>query len=43
MWLGDLEAPDKLRIVDSRGDIVLGIWRDDLDVQYVQLHLLVRN
>lgn len=40
-WLGDLEAPDRLRIVDSRGDIVLGIWRDDLDVQYVQLHQII--
>ena len=40
VWLGDLEAPDGLMIVDSRGDIVLGIWRDDSDVQYIQLHHL---
>ena len=42
-WLGDLEAPDRLRIVDSRGDIVLGIWRDDFDVQYVQLHQIISH
>ena len=35
---GDLEAPDRLRIVDSRGDTVLGIWSDEFDVHYVQLH-----
>jgi hypothetical protein len=43
IWLGDLEAPDGLRILDSRGDIVLGIWRDDLDVQYIQLHHLISD
>ena len=41
MWLGDLEAPERLLLVDSRGDTVLGIWRDDLDVQYLQLHRLI--
>ena len=40
-WLGDLEAPEGLRIVDSLGDLVLGIWRDAVDVPYVQLHRLV--
>lgn len=40
-WLGDLEAPERVRIVDSRGDLVLGIWRDDLDVPHVQVHRLV--
>jgi hypothetical protein len=42
-WLGDLEAPDGVRIVDSRREIVLGIWRDELDVEYVQLHRVVGN
>jgi len=40
-WLGDLEAPEGVRIVDSQGDLVLGIWRDEVDVPYVQLHRLV--
>ena len=42
-WLGDLEAPEGVRIVHSRGDLVLGIWRDELDVPYVQLHRLSGN
>jgi hypothetical protein len=41
VWLGDLEAPDGVRIVDSRGDLVLGIWFDEMDVPYVQLHRLI--
>jgi hypothetical protein len=39
-WLGDVEAPAGVTIVDSRADVVLGIWRDELDVQHVQLHRL---
>lgn len=37
-WLGDLEAPEGLRILDSRGDRVLGVWFDELDVPHVQVH-----
>lgn len=40
-WLGDVEAPGGVSIVDSRGDLVLGIWRDEFDVPYVQVHRLV--
>lgn len=40
-WLGDVSAPDRLRIVDANHDMVMGIWQDDLDVPYVQLHRLV--
>jgi len=40
IWMGDLKAPDGLWIVDSRGDTVLGIWRNEMDVPFVQLHSL---
>lgn len=43
VWLGDVEAPEGLGIVDVRGDIVLGIWRDEHDVAYFQLHRLIRR
>jgi hypothetical protein len=39
-WLGQLEAPDDLRIVDVRGSLILGIWHDAFDVPHVQLHRL---
>ena len=41
IWLGNLEAPEGLRIMDSRGDVVLGLWHDEFDVQYVQVHRIV--
>lgn len=40
IWLGDVEAPERLRVMDARGGVVLGIWHDDLDVPYIQLHRL---
>lgn len=42
-WLGDLEAPPGLRVVDCRGNTVLGIWKDENDVQYIQLHHLIAD
>lgn len=40
VWLGDVDAPDRLRPMDARGDVVLGVWHDDVDVPYIQLHRL---
>lgn len=40
IWQGDLEAPEGLRIVDCMGDRVLGIFRDEFDVPFVQVHRL---
>jgi hypothetical protein len=40
-WLGDLEVINGLEVLDARGETVLGIWRNELDVQFVQLHRLV--
>jgi hypothetical protein len=34
-FLGSLEMPDKYQPVRFVGDRIYGIWRDDLDVQYV--------
>ena len=41
-WLGDVEAPEGVLIVDSRQDLVLGVWRNQLDVPYIQVHRLSR-
>lgn len=40
-WLGDLTAPEGLTLLDSRGDRVLGVWRDELDVPRIRVHQLV--
>lgn len=41
VWLGTLGAPEGVDVLDARGDVILGIWRDDLDVPHVQLHRVV--
>ena len=41
-WLGDVDAPPQLRIVDCRDDLVLGIWQEEGDAPYVHVHRLLR-
>lgn len=41
-WLGDLMMPPGFKPLDSRGDLVLGVWRDADDLPQVQLRRLVR-
>lgn len=43
LLLCELEAPPRLRIVDSRDDLVLGIWTDELDVPHIQVHRIVAS
>jgi hypothetical protein len=42
-WLGDVAAPPQLRIVDSRDDLVLGVWQQEGEAPYVQVHRLLRQ
>jgi hypothetical protein len=39
-WLGDVTTPPRFRVTDARGDTVLGIWQDELDVSYVRRYHL---
>jgi hypothetical protein len=41
-WLGDVNAPPQLRIVDCRDDLVLGIWQEEGHAPYVHVHRLLR-
>jgi hypothetical protein len=41
-WLGSVEIPSELRVFEIGEDYVLGLWRDDLDVEYLHLHELIR-
>lgn len=41
-WLGDVDAPPQLRIVDAREGRVLGIWQEEGEAPYVQVHRLLR-
>ena len=40
-WLGTVEVPPRLRILDVAGGLVLGVLRDEMDVQSVVVYELV--
>lgn len=39
-WLGDVEMPEGLRPTYIGADVVVGVWTDELDVEYVRVHEL---
>lgn len=39
-WLGTVEFPPGLQPYEIGEDYVIGLWRDELDIQYVHLHEL---
>ena len=40
-WLGQVETPPRFRILDVTGGLVLGILRDEMDVENVVVHELL--
>ena len=42
-WLGTVEAPPRLRILDVAGGLVLGSLRDEMDVERVVVYELTRS
>ena len=42
-WLGKVEAPPRFRILDVTGGLVLGVLRDEMDVENVVVHELVEG
>lgn len=40
--LGEVASPERFRILEIGPDYVLGVYRDDLDVEYVRLHPLTK-
>lgn len=41
-WLGDVTLPERFRLLQAGTDFVLGVWRDDLDVEYIRIHRLLK-
>ena len=41
-WLGTVEIPDRFMVSDITMDAVLGVWRDELDVDHPQVRRLTR-
>ena len=42
-WLGEVGVPTTLAITDIGADYILGIWRDEMDVEYVRMYSLDRG
>ena len=42
-WLGRVEAPPRLRILDVAGGLVLGVLRDEMDVESVVVYEMVEG
>jgi Domain of unknown function (DUF4926) len=40
-WLGDLNAPRHLQILDCRHNLILGIWQQEGEAPHVQVHRLL--
>ena len=43
VWLGRFETPAGLRVTEIGEDYLLGIVRDDFDVEYVRMYRLERS
>jgi hypothetical protein len=41
-WLGAVEVPPNGRVSEIGADYVLGVWRDELDVERVQMFELIK-
>ncbi len=42
-WLGTVEVPDGFRVTDVTMETVLGVWRDEVDVEHPQVLRLTRG
>ncbi len=42
-WLGTVEAPGRFSVTDITMETVLGVWRDELDVEHPQVLRLTRG
>ena len=43
IWLGNVGIPDRFTLTDITMETVLGVWRDELDVEHPQVLRLTRN
>ncbi len=43
IWLGHVEGPTGFRVTDIGGDYLLGLWRDEVEVEHVMLYALEKG
>jgi hypothetical protein len=42
-WLTTIELPARLRVLEIGAEHLLGVWRDELDVEYLRVYGVVRT
>ncbi len=42
-WLGEVRVPERFQVHQIGGDWVLGVWRDEIDVEHVRLYRLDKS
>lgn len=42
VWLGSVELPPRFMAYEFGGDHVAGVWKDELDVEFVRVYALDR-
>lgn len=40
VWLGVVELPARFRVMDIGPDYVAGVWKDELEVEFVRIYAL---
>ena len=43
VWLGVVRGPDGFRVTDIGSDYLLGLWKDDLEVEHAVLYELIKS
>ena len=43
IWLGTVNGPDGYRVTDIGSDYMLGLWKDDLEVEHALLYELIKS
>jgi hypothetical protein len=42
VYVASVKTPNRLRVFEIGGDYVLGLWKDELDVEHVRLYALIK-
>ena len=42
LWLGTVDTPVGLEVHEVGSDYILGVWKDELEVEYVRLHRITK-
>jgi hypothetical protein len=41
--LGDLDLPERMTVLDITSELIIGVWTDDFDVEYIRVYELTKG